>query len=298
MRRQIFYLALFLLLFIPAVVAQGSQATVATIEPIPEPDGSVTVLISGTVPNSCVDVESVSYQINNDQIVITVETSRPDPTVMCAQALEEFTAEVVIPAGELAAGDYTITAGRISIPFSYEGATNGESTGEPAPEPTESSQLVESIPAACPLPDEEQSLFVDPDEAYCFVYPAAFESVEDETAQVSLVRNDEDPDNQLTVFFSIEAYDTNREVAQELQADMEAALLNAEGKRVVENTTFAEHPAIRIEARRGELAAQRVYVIHPDAFYIFAVAPAPSVDDEAAAFWEVVSESFTFLDAE
>lgn len=296
--RKILMLVLFLLLVIPAVLAQGSQAMVVTIEPTVETDGSVTVVVAGSLPNSCVDVETVSYAINGSEITITVETSEPDPTVMCAQALVDFSAEVVIPAGELQSGDYTVRAGRISIPFTYEGSAAGESTQESTPEATETPQLVVSIPQACPLPEEEQGLYVDPDGAYCFLYPAGFELTQTDTAQVAFVHISDDPNNQLDVFFTIETFGTNSEVAQELQQDMQLALLNADGKRVVETVIFAERPAIRIDARRGEIASQRVYVIHLDAYYIFSVTPAPSVDEEAAAFWEVISESFVFVSAE
>ncbi|MCA9913229.1 MAG: hypothetical protein KC496_07760 [Anaerolineae bacterium] len=290
--RKLCYVVALLLLFIPVVAAQGSQAMVMTITPTTEADGSVTITISGSLPNSCVDLANVSYAISDRDIAIAIETTEPDPTVMCAQALVDFTTEVVIPADELTAGDYRISAGRISVPFSYGDAS-------PAPESTEAPTAASTrippvrIPDVCIIPNREQALFVDTDHNFCFTYPLQFELTDDESAIVALVQAA--ADSASTVSFTLVQSTDRVEVSQELRADLETAIVNEDGSLAVEQGTFAGEKSLVVDTLRGDVTSRRVYILGSDTFTILTLTPNPDLNEDASALWESLNDTFAFF---
>ncbi len=290
--RQIPLIAALLLMLVPQATAQVSQATIATVEASVEDDGSVTVTVTGTLPNSCVDVDDVTYDISGDTITIRVETSRPDPTVMCAQALVDFTGEVVIPADALEPREYTVVAGRFSTTLDYEaGAGADGSSDEEAAEATRIPPA--RIPEVCTLPDEEQALFVDDSNGYCFTYPRAFELVDEEDAEVALVR--EGGNDEPSARFTLVRTSSSLDVTLELQADLEAALLDEEGEYAVERTLLGDRPVLQVDAQREEVSLRRVYVITTEGFLVLTLTPTPGVDENAALLWDALSETFAFF---
>lgn len=282
-----------MLLILPAALAQESQATVTAVAVTVAEDGTVNVELSGTLPNSCVDVEDVAYEVTGDVIQISITTTRPDPTLMCAQAIVDFSAGVVIPADALETGEYTVNAGSISTSFEYEAGAAGEAEDLDA-----QTTQPEAIPESCALPDEMTALFIDEENRFCFVYPLQYQLTEDPNSIVLLVREATDPDNELPVTLTLERMTNSRLVTGELQVDLDAALLDENGNRSVERATVGERPTVLVNVRRGESALQRAYILGTDGFTIITVSPAPSINDNAAALWQTVSESFAFFAAE
>jgi archaellum component FlaF (FlaF/FlaG flagellin family) len=297
--RKFLLFTIVLFLLVPSVFAQGPRIIIITAEANVEEDGSIEVSIVANLPNSCVQVENITYEIENDTITVDLQTTTPGPGIACAQAIVEFRGGVIIQPDALVPGTtYTINVGRITttVDYDFTGNTTDDGSVDGDEEQTAEATSIPParIPVVCTVPDSEQVLFIDEGNNFCFIYPLEFELTEDEDAIVALLR--EGSDEEIAVTFTLEQMTSRTDVAQELRADLEAALFNEDGSRAVEQGMFAGETAVEIDMLRGDVASRRVYILGSETFTILTITPIPGMNDDAAALWESISETFAFFE--
>ena len=75
----------------------------------------VNVVVRGTVPDACTQIGQVTQQRTDNQIEITVATTR-DPNAFCAQVLTTVEETIAIP-GDFPPGDYAVTVNGVTESF-------------------------------------------------------------------------------------------------------------------------------------------------------------------------------------
>ncbi|MGJ3238085.1 MAG: hypothetical protein ACFE0Q_05205 [Anaerolineae bacterium] len=122
-----------------------AQVNEVTFDPI-----SFTVTITGDLPDSCTEVDTITPDIDAESmtITLTVTTTRP-ADAMCATVLTPFEVTYTLDADDLTSGAYTLTV-------------NDQETSA-------------LIVTACPQADEDDDLALFDDLGMCFLYPAEYD---------------------------------------------------------------------------------------------------------------------------
>jgi len=87
--------------------AEGTAAMVDGVA-VEEQTGHQYAVVNGFYPDACTKISDVDQDVDGSTININVYTSRPED-LMCAQMLTEYTVSILLEAGGLTPGEFTVT---------------------------------------------------------------------------------------------------------------------------------------------------------------------------------------------
>ncbi len=102
--------------------ARIDAVEVRTTDSVPP---QVSVIVHGTLPDACTEIDSVKQEIRNHTFILTITTRRPVHEI-CAQTTTPFEITTPLAVEGMPAGVYTVIANDVTASFELK-------TGTPVP---------------------------------------------------------------------------------------------------------------------------------------------------------------------
>lgn len=267
----------------------------------------VNVTISGSLPDGCTAIASITSEQTDAAFNINITTQR-DIAALCTEALVPFTETVSLDVLGLPAGTYTVNVmGRDdTLTETFTLTADNLPVDDAAPEPSDAS-LVE-LPAACVPQDDQTGPLVNVQDGYCFQYPvqAGFRIHDVLPIGVTAVWGPPLTPTFEPIRAGLTVHKREPVNGRSLEEIVAAVLEANPGAQVVDAAaTFAGEPAQIVEGIDGMMDSRRYYLIHDDYHFEITLVPLTqpgefeeAVMEQRGLLWQTVSSSFTWLPPE
>ncbi len=156
MQKAIWTVIALLLISLPTF-AQDDEGEVvidvAMVSSISVEEGEdISITIMGDLPDSCTEIGEISQSVEDDAILVVVETTRP-ADAMCATVMTAFEETYTLDTSDIEAGDYTLDVNGVTEALTIVASADAE-----------------SVELTCPEADDDLALFNDL--GICFLYPS------------------------------------------------------------------------------------------------------------------------------
>ncbi|HSO27227.1 MAG TPA: NBR1-Ig-like domain-containing protein [Anaerolineales bacterium] len=262
------------------------EANVEAIEP--ELQGTsplfASVNVRGFLPDACTQLGQVNQQVDNNRIVIRLETVRSIEE-NCAQVVTPFEETLPLNVNGLAPGNYTVDVNGISADLVIP----------------DHEQVAEEVIDACPPAPPGMSLYVNSQLGFCLHHPTRYSVQETTRSEVTLAGPQfSEGIEPVTVAMTVELLGPAEGRTPEQIADERLADYANRGFELHRGyVRLAETEALQIDGVPGRYFSRQAYVVAGDQAYILTISPVdvtiPAPSNEAGLLWNDIVRSLTFF---
>lgn len=269
----------------PEIMIPG-EANVESIETVIQGSNPLvaSVTVRGTLPDACTQLGQVSQEMDNNRIIIRLETAR-SVEEQCAQVVTPYEESLPLNVNALEPGNYTVVVNGVTAPLII-------------PDHQEMSE--EAIGACQPAPPG-LTLYVNSQLGFCLYHPSRYIVQETTSNQVVMTGPQfSEGIEPVTVALEIEYVGAAEERTPEQLAEERLAEFANRGFELHRGfVRLGENQALQVDGIPGRYFSRQAFVVVDGQAYVLTISPVdvtiPAPSNEAGLLWNDIVRSINFF---